>query len=889
VDEYPTDILLVEHDVSAIDQIQQAFAAAGRDVCWRKAATLAEARQLQEPPPALMLLADDLPDGSGEGLLPGPFKMRRFPIILMARQGSEQQAIDSIKQGALHYVVKSEEAMASMAKTAAHVLQEWRLIEQHRALSAELLASEARFRHFLETLRDIAFIIDGEGSITYANTEAGKVIGVPALDLQGKRFSGYLAEGERQKADEAHRRVLAGETVELEVEFLNGRFFNVKCEPQLDSSGEIIGICGIGRDVSEQRQALLALEQSELQLRTILDTAVDGMLVADAQTRKFVVGNPAICQMLGYEMDELMQLGVEDIHPAEALAVVKQQFEQQLRGENRVAPELPVRRKDGTVFYADISSAPLTISGRSLLLGVFHDVTERKEAEAKIRLLSSAIEQIDEAVLITDRKGIIEYVNPAFTAMTGFTVDDAIGRNANIINSGLQDTRFFRHMWHALRHRKSWRSRIVNRRSNGSFYPCLLTISPIEGEEGKIDHYVGVQQDLKSYEDLEAQFLQSQKMEAIGVLVGGIAHDFNNALAGITGNVYLAHKDLQGQPEVAERLEAIETLADRTAGMIRQLLTFSRKGKAEMRPLGIDAFLREVIKLQRVSVPENIRLQYESGGETMEINGDANVLQQVIINLINNARDALLEAAAPAITIRLAPFTADGHFQKRHHPLADIDYVRLTISDNGQGIAPEHIKHLFEPFFTTKGVGKGTGLGLSMAYGAVQAHNGVIEVDSRQGEGTTFAIYLPRLDTGGESGGGSLGRGEKGEIARGHGETILLADDNEDLLNMGRDVLRHLGYRVLTASDGEQAVDLFRQEQDAIDLLLLDMVMPKLGGIEVLRVIRSIKPDAKILFATGYDMGNALEQGEEVDAAMLITKPFAISELSRVVRRCLEA
>jgi len=414
----------------------------------------------------------------------------------------------------------------------------------------------------------------------------------------------------------------------------------------------------------------------------------------------------------------------------------------------------------------------------------------------------------------------------------------------------------------------------------------MLTVSPIRDEKGKTSHYIGTQQNLEEFEKLEAQFHQSQKMEAIGTLVGGIAHDFNNSLAGITGNLYLAKKAAADLPEVLTRLDSVEKLSFGAAAMIQQLLAFSRKSVVQMNPLSISSFLKETIKLQQASLPENINLQMNISDTEMQVKGDINQLQQVLMNLINNAYDAVQSSENPSILIRLDRYKADAAFFERHEGLEPKAYACISVIDNGSGIKPEHRDHIFEPFFTTKEPGKGTGLGLAMVYGAIETHGGVIEIHSMEkGQpGTTVQLFLPLIDPGQLADSTSI----KDQVVEGRGETILLVDDNETVLETGRDVLEGLGYRVLTAQDGVDAVALYTERQHEIDLVILDVVMPRLGGADAMKRMRELNPHMKAMFATGYDRLSTLGKDRSAISEKVISKPFAISELSQTVRQMLD-
>jgi len=547
------------------------------------------------------------------------------------------------------------------------------------------------------------------------------------------------------------------------------------------------------------------------------------------------------------------------------------------------AAEEEVRTPDGKIYLSHSYVVRGEKGQYACSVHFMEDITERKHADDVVRKLSRAIEQAGESILVTDQDGIIEYVNPAFTKLTGYSAEEAIGQTPRLLKSGSQDAAFYEAMWKTLTSGKVWHGKVIDRKKDGCFYPAMLTISPIHDESGDITHFthfVGIQSDLSELEDLEQQFHQAQKMEALGTLVGGIAHDFNNMLASITGNLYLAKKKMRKNPDVIQKLVNVEDLSFRAADMIQQLLTFARKGRVSMKPLPFTPFIKETLKFLHTSVPENIDMRQDICSDDLQINGDGTQLHQVLMNLVNNARDALEGEDEPCITIRLEKLHTDDAFIETHAYFTVGDYAHLSVEDNGCGIPKHQIEHLFEPFFTTKEQGKGTGLGLAMVFGAAKTHHGFVEVDSSEGSGSTFHIYLPLLELKETASDSS----QEEEVAEGHGETILLVDDQLHIIETGREVLESLGYKVLTATDGRQAVDMFKARFEEIDICIFDIVMPIMGGDKAAQSIRRINPEVKIIFSTGYDKN--LQSGMEHET--VLNKPFSIIEMSHLIRRQLD-
>ncbi|NWF36917.1 bacteriohemerythrin [Mariprofundus sp. KV] len=382
----------------------------------------------------------------------------------------------------------------------------------------------------------------------------------------------------------------------------------------------------------------------------------------------------------------------------------------------------------------------------------------------------------------------------------------------------------------------------------------------------------------------QEQLYQAQKMEAIGTLVGGIAHDFNNMLSGITGNLYLAKKRTLEMPDVAQRLASVEELAFRASEMIQQLLTFARKGDVTMVPLPLNSFVKETLKFLRTSIPENIEIHQSISSDSMKIVGNATQLHQVLMNLVNNACDAIEGAIDPSITIKLEEYYPDTAFIEMHPESSLTPYAHLSVEDNGGGIPEHQVKHLFEPFFTTKEQGKGTGLGLAMVFGAVKTHQGFIEVSSSIGKGSAFHIYIPihklvEIDYTASS----------ENVAEGNGEMVLVVDDNEIVRKSTRDILESINYKVCEASNGLEAVDIIAANPNEIALVILDLVMPKLGGVEAARRIKEIQPEMKIILSTGYDKDEALKGELPSEGVSILSKPHSVDELSKVLRDQLDS
>jgi len=601
--------------------------------------------------------------------------------------------------------------------------------------------------------------------------------------------------------------------------------------------------------------------------------------------------NPACIALTGFSEKELIvQQADIFIHPDD-IYCAKESFKKAIEGKSGHA-EFRVLRPSGEVIHVFNSYHPIYVDHQlHHIFSIMHDITAQKKAQQQVRkakekahLLAVAVEQAGDSVTITDATGAIKFVNAAFSRITGYSAEEALGNKPSILKSGEQDATFYREMWQTITQGKTWHSRLVDRRKNGQFFPAELTISPVKNDQGTITHFIGIKRDLTEREALDSRFRQAQKMEAIGTLVGGIAHDFNNMLAGITGNLYLARYQLHEPSEVVEYLDNIETLSFRAADMIQQLLTFARKSTVAMKKTLLTSLLKESFKLVKTSVPANIQLQQRICRDMLYVHGDVTQIHQMLMNLINNARDAVEDSSNPTITITLTSCYLDEKSAKKKHGLRQGHYAQVSVQDNGSGIDDKHLEHLFEPFFTTKEQGKGTGLGLSMVFGAITSHQGMMEVESTVGKGTTFHLYFPLLTPEPVA----TVETTRERSCKGNHECILLVDDEESLRKTTATVLKSLHYQVVEAKDGIEALSLLKQHA-TIDLILSDVVMPRCGGVELGKSIRAMGNNTPIILMTGYDTSHLVShQDAPIDNCTVLSKPMPFELLSQHIKKTLD-
>lgn len=505
-----------------------------------------------------------------------------------------------------------------------------------------------------------------------------------------------------------------------------------------------------------------------------------------------------------------------------------------------------------------------------------------REAEDQLRKLSRAVEQSGDLVIITDRNGIIEYVNPAFQTLTGYSSQEVLGRKPNLLKSGQQGPPYYKALWETVLSGNVFRGVLANKKKNGELFYAEKTIAPVRDASGNITHFISNDRDITERKKLEAQLLQAQKMDAIGQLAGGVAHDFNNLLMVISSYAELSLDSLTPEHPLHQKLSEILKASHRAADLTRQLLAFSRKQIQSLQSLDLNIVVQELERMLPRLIGEHIQVSLKTDKELGRIQADPVQMEQIIINLATNARDAMRSGGK--LLIETSNIHLDEGYVHRRPMVPPGDYVLLSVSDSGEGIAPEHLSHIFEPFFTTKKEGEGTGLGLATVYGIVKQSGGFIWVYSEPGLGTTFKIYFPRLRAPGEK--KAEASRAQDEAPRGS-ETILVVEDEDAVRRPACEFLTSCGYNIIEAKDGKEALSAAKNYQGTIHLMITDVVMPQMGGGQAALELCAERPEAKVLYISGYANPTLLQHGVSNLEPMFLQKPFTLRELARKVRQAL--
>jgi two-component system, cell cycle sensor histidine kinase and response regulator CckA len=656
---------------------------------------------------------------------------------------------------------------------------------------------------------------------------------------------------------------------------------NIENQLRLDNTELHRQIVLLEEKLLEKADTQKALQDSEKRYRRLFESAKDGILILDADTGKVVDVNPFLLTLLGYSYDAICGQYIWELGVFKDIAASKDAFKTLQDNEYIRYDDLPLETLDRQPIAVEFVSNVYLVDHSKVIQCNIRDITARKQADAERKRLMAAIEQVAEVIIMTDAQGSILYVNPAFERTTGYSREEAEGQNPRLLKSGQQDAAFYSNLWHTISFGQTWAGRMVNRRKDGTLYTEETTISPIRNTAGRIVNYVGVKRDITDHLRLAAQFQQAQKMEAVGLLAGGVAHDYNNMLSVIIGYAELAICQVDETQPIYGDLSEIIKAAKRSADITRQLLTFARKQAIIPITLDLNQTVKSSIKMMGRLIGEDINLVWLPKEGPCPVKMDPVQIDQIVANLCVNARDAITDVGK--ITIETGNATFDEAYCAEHFGYVKGNYVLLAISDDGCGMDKETIGQIFEPFFTSKGVGRGTGLGLSMVHGIVKQNNGFINVYSEPGEGTTFRIYLPWYAD--EVVNATQNRAQ--EILLGHGEAVLVVEDEPALLSMNEMMLDRLGYRVLAASTPEEAIRLAEQHANEISLVITDVVMPGMNGRELAERLQSLYPGIKIIFMSGYTADVIAHRGVLDENVNFIQKPFSKKDLSIKVREVL--
>jgi two-component system, cell cycle sensor histidine kinase and response regulator CckA len=625
-----------------------------------------------------------------------------------------------------------------------------------------------------------------------------------------------------------------------------------------------------------------AAKESEDKYRMLVENSLQGLAII--QDGCFVFCNSALAEMSGYSVEELLSFPHSStlIHPDDRSAVQKRHLERLAGVSLAQHHEHRILRKDGTVCWVELCASLIDFNGKPAVQVASMDVTARKEAEEALKdskeYLNQIINRIGDPIFVKDRDHRFVLVNDAFCSFLGTPREVLIGTSDV---PGEISLPLWQKEEEVLRTGKECLTEDNLLDGQGNYRIVLTRKSRLTDKNGN-HQIVGVLRDISEYKRLEVQFLQSQKMEAIGVLAGGVAHDFNNLLNVINGYSELVLEDLDRANPIRGDIEQIRNAGKRAATLTSQLLAFGRKQILQPKILDLNQSITSIGSMLRRMIGEDIELISKTQPGLGMVNADPGKIEQIIMNMAVNARDAMPRGGM--LTIETANVQLDENYLVDHPFVKTGPFVMLAISDSGIGMNVETQSRIFEPFFTTKEKGKGTGLGLSTVYGIVKQSNGFIWVYSEPGKGTTFKIYFPRVE------------GEKTRLPEDlvesvlcGSETVLLVEDENAVRALAGRILRERGYKVMEASHGEDALRIAHEYDGEIHLVLTDAVMPGMSGNALVTHIEAERPGIKSLYISGYTDSAIVHHGILNSSIAFLQKPFTVEGLTRKIREVLNA
>ncbi|MDZ7832459.1 MAG: PAS domain S-box protein [Desulfobacterales bacterium] len=643
---------------------------------------------------------------------------------------------------------------------------------------------------------------------------------------------------------------------------------------------------------AKRRENELKIRESEEKYSKLFLYSNDGIFIHQTDGVILDVNNKAL-ELFGYSKSEMLGLNVQDLHSSESQASSDAAFES-LFSEGFVNFEIEFETQTGRRFPAEVSASAFELNGRQVIQGLVRDISQRKEAEAALRNYRTLVETMNDGVTIIDHQLYISYVNKALCRMSGYAAEEIIGRPAiefldeknqqkletEVANWPQSDTHVFEIDWIGKDER---------------VLSTIVSPNPMFNEDGEFAGFLGILTDItdlnkarQEKDQIQTQLYHSQKMEAIGTLAGGVAHDFNNYLTTILGCAELMQLK-KDEPAAREKyLHEIKNAADRSAALTRQLLAFSRRQILEKSAINLNQVVADMNKMLRRLIGENIELRTELAEDLSRINADPAQMEQIILNLVVNARDAMPEGGT--LRIITENIHIDEFYSRQFAYARPGDFVCLTFEDNGCGMAPEVAENIFEPFFTTKVSSQGTGLGLSVVYGVIKQHGGWINVYSEPRHGTRFKIYLPVLEQSEET-------AEDKDLPddmhaqpknRGEGERILLVEDQDEVREMICSALLMNGYQVEATASVAEASQFIDQAKPGFDLLFSDVILPDGNGIELAQKIIQKTPGTRILLSSGYTEEKARIDIIEKNRFYFLQKPYPLERMLKKVREALD-
>jgi len=649
-----------------------------------------------------------------------------------------------------------------------------------------------------------------------------------------------------------------------------------------DAAGNMVDIQSIGRDITERMRLEQAQKTSEANLSALVEN-IPGAIWSVDRDYRYISFNSLFKRGVEVITGQSPAVGtsIDLLLPPEASAVWRTQFDRALSGQ-QFSVEYPLLVRSELRQF-EVSFNPIRSEGQITgVTALSLDITARKAAEEVLRLQAKVLESMTEGVGVCDENAVIIYVNNAEERMFAYKPGEMLGKKAHVLVHAdeQENARLHAEIWQELNGKGHFNRELQNRRKDGTSFYSFISVSTLEFSGKRCA--VWVREDITERRKLEQRLLQSQKMESIGQLAGGVAHDFNNILTVIQGHAGVLQLMGGMHAEAADAAAEIVRASDRASSLTKQLLAFSRQQIMQPKEIALSDTVTEMAKMLQRLLGEHITLHVESAPALPLVKADPGMMQQIVLNLAVNARDAMPNGGELKIVLRAEQVTSPESTQQTQNASL---HVCLVVTDTGSGIPEENLARIFDPFFTTKEVGKGTGLGLATVYGIVKQHQGWVEVESVIGRGTTFRVYLPGLE---RTAAAPIKPKEIYQLSRGT-ETIMVVEDEVALRTLVRNILKQLGYQVVESASAKEALQIWPEHKDTVALLLTDLVMPDgISGMALAEQLIADKPSLKVIYSSGYSSEMLLQQEKLVPDSEFLAKPYRPHQLAELIRRMLD-
>ncbi len=744
-------------------------------------------------------------------------------------------------------------------------------VSRAKQAAAELEASERRFRELAESMPLIVWTAGPDGEIDYQTRAVREFTGRSAEELEGDGWLEALHPEDREATARAWRTAVAtGEPFEVQFRIRDARgehrWFLTRALPARDEGGAIVRWYGSSTDIHDQLETKQMARATGAALTRTLEAMSDGFLLLDPEWRVVFLNREAE-RLLDRSAEELLGRNVWERFPEARGSTFEREYTRAVQG-NEAVSFMEYFGPLGRWFQ--VRAFP---SDDGLAV-YFVDVTSQRAAERRLREQAELLDRARDAILVRELDHRIVYWNAGAERTYGWSAEEAVGRSVRSLL--YRDPADFDRATAAVLASGEWTGELEHLRKDGGTVPVEGRWSLIHDDNGAPHRILAIHTDITERQRLLSQFLRAQRLESIGTLAGGIAHDLNNVLAPLLLSVAMLREEIE-DPELQDVLETIEAATQRGAALVKQVLAFARGVEGAQVPVALDQVLADLERVIRDTFPRNIEIRMELPEDLHLLRGDPTQVNQVLMNLLVNARDALPEGG----TIRIVAenLHVDQQVAALEQAASPGPYVRIWVADDGVGIPPEVVDRIFDPFFTTKEVGRGTGLGLSTVASIMRSHGGVVNVYSEPGRGTMFRLYFPAV-TGAHADPGGLAAEP---VPRGDGELILVVDDESAVREITRQTLEAFGYRVITASNGADAVARYGERPGEVDLVVTDIMMPVMDGHSAIEALARMDPEVKVVAASGLDAPGSAGRAFGGGALQFLSKPYSAETLLRTV------